>query len=277
MGLTSLKRTAAASALAVVAALGGVIGQAEAFNFGEGDLVLAIYGNKTPGEGMEALINLSDLTPTSRTDGGSGPVGNMHALTNPAHTFTFDLSAYLNAAGVIDTNPATPAFPVRYTVFGFLGGLESGGYEVKGGSAAGNLVGTFQPVGNTLTAAISWAGNVTDVNAPNLIGGQNGAVVGFGNANSHTSRMGTAERLAGGFGTVMAANLEQLLNIIVVDSELEGPALAEGQAMLFANGIFQITGGTLAAVPVPAAVVLFGTGVIGLVGIARRNLFGQTA
>jgi hypothetical protein len=75
----------------------------------------------------------------------------------------------------------------------------------------------------------------------------------------------------------MAANLEQLLNIIVVDSELEGPALAEGQAMLFANGIFQITGGTLAAVPVPAAVVLFGTGVIGLVGIARRNLFGQTA
>jgi hypothetical protein len=47
--------------------------------------------------------------------------------------------------------------------------------------------------------------------------------------------------------------------------------------MLFANGTFQITGGTLAPIPVPAAVVLFGSGLIGLVGLARRNLLGQTA
>ena len=58
---------------------------------------------------------------------------------------------------------------------------------------------------------------------------------------------------------------------------MDDPLIGMGQAKLFANGTFQITGGTLAAVPVPAAMVLFGSGLIGLVGIARRNLFGQTA
>lgn len=267
MRLTVFKRGAAATILAVATAV-GVIGQAEAFNFSQGDLVLAIYGNKTPGEGAEALINLSDLS------GGL----DMHALTTGPTVHTFDVSAYLNATGVIDTNPASPAYPVRYTVFGFLPDLNTGGYQVKGGSST-DLVGTIQASnGNTLTALINWAGNVTDANAPNLIGGQNGAVVSFTNSNSHTTRMGAAERLANGFTTVMAANLDQLLRIIQVDSELvDLPAVSEGQAMLFANGVFQITGGQLAAVPVPGAVVLFGTGVIGLVGIARRNLFGQTA
>jgi hypothetical protein len=204
----------------------------------------------------------------------------MHALTTGPTVHTFDLSAYLNAAGVIDTNldPLQPAYPVRYTVMGFLEDLNFGGYQLKGGSST-NLTGTVQASnGFFLTAINGWATTVSNSPLTDLIPGQNGAIVGFENPNSHTSRMGLPEKLNGGFTAAMAANLDQLLHIIQVNSELNDlPAVSEGQAMLFANGTFQITGGQLAAIPVPAAVVLFGTGVIGLVGIARRNLFGQTA
>ena len=53
MKLNIVKRTVLATALAVATAVTGVAGQAQAFTFGEGDLVLAIYGNNT-----EALLNL---------------------------------------------------------------------------------------------------------------------------------------------------------------------------------------------------------------------------
>jgi hypothetical protein len=262
-----MRKAALALAGAAVMATGLFSQPALAFNFSEGDLVLAIYGNRTAGEGKEALINLTDLS------GGL----NMHDLTTGPTVHAFDVSAYLNAAGVKDLNPASPDYPVRYTVFGYMTNPEIG-FDVKGGSAT-NLAGTVQSAnGNTLSALNLWAGNVTDANAPNLISGQNGAVLAWDNANSHTTRMGLAEKLAGGFNTVMGANLDQLLRIIVVNSEfIDDPAQAEGQAMLFANGTFQITGGTLAPIPVPAAVVLFGSGLIGLVGLARRNLLGQTA
>jgi hypothetical protein len=124
----------------------------------------------------------------------------------------------------------------------------------------------------------SWSGNVNDTTAPNLVTGQNGAVVDFTSTISHSTRTGAAERLFNGFDTVMAANLDQLLYIVKGDTELiDDPLMGMGQAMLFADGTFQITGGQLAAIPVPAAVVLFGTGLIGLVGMARRNLLSRMA
>ena len=56
MRLNKVKRTVMATALAVATAVAGVAGQAQAFSFGENDLVLAIYGNNT-----EALYNLGEL------------------------------------------------------------------------------------------------------------------------------------------------------------------------------------------------------------------------
>ena len=251
----------------------GALGQpAQAFNFQQGDLFLAIYGNRTSGEGTEALINLTDFTGTN-----TGP--NMNALvSNPGATFTFDLSAYLNAAGVIDTNPASPDYPVRYTVVGIQADPNTGGSSIYAGSSF-DLVGTVQgAIGNAQTGLSNYINAVNDTNSPNLITGQNGAILPFNNANAFSQRTGLAEAIFGSFDKRMAANLDGLLTIIKGDTELiDDPLLARGQAMLSANGQFQITGGQLAPIPVPAAVVLFGSGLIGLVGIARRNLFRQAA
>ncbi len=264
--MNRMKKTVLALAGAAIMVTGVMSQSAQAFTLTEGDLVLVIYGNRTAGEGAEALINLSSLTGKT-----------MDQLTTGTTTTNVDVSAYLNAAGVKDLNPTAPDYPVRYSVLGYQADAGTGGYAVKAGSSTNLNGGNGGSVGNTANVMDLWANLVTDANAPNLISGQNGAVVGFSNANSYTSRFGTAERMAAGFLTNMAANLDQLLYIVKGDSETGDPLMGMGQAMLSANGMFQITGGQLAAVPVPAAVVLFGSGLIGLVGMARRNLFRQAA
>ena len=127
-----------------------------------------------------------------------------------------------------------------------------------------------------VSALDTFRGNVSDVNTPNVDGTTNVAIVNRLGTFSHTGQMGIADSLADGFNLAMASNLDQILNVVNGDPFASGsPVTAMGQALLSGNGLFKITGGPLAAVPVPAALVLFGTGIIGLVGIARRKLFGQ--
>lgn len=271
--MNRVKKAVLALAGAAVMVTGVMSQSAQAANFQQGDLILAIYGNRTAGEGTEAIINLTDLLGAN-----SGPSMNVLS-SNPGTTYTFNLSAYLNATGIIDLNPADPAYPVRYTVLAYQDDISTGGASSLGGTSLSNQVGTVHgAIGNFLTGMINWSGALTDASAPNLITGQNGAVLAFNNANSPSMRTGAAERLFNAFNVVMAANLDQLLYLVQGDSELvDNPLLGKGQARLFADGTFQISGGQLAAVPVPAAVVLFGSGLIGLVGMARRNLFRQAA
>ena len=72
-----------------------------------------------------------------------------------------------------------------------------------------------------------------------------------------------------GFNT--HGSLGQLLNIFAVNVDGVNPETYTkvASALLSATGQLIITP---AAVPLPAAVVLFGTGLVALVGIARRKI-----
>jgi glucose uptake protein GlcU len=51
MKVRSVKQMIVVAALTALTAIAGMVGQAHAFSFGQNDLVLAILGNRTPGEG----------------------------------------------------------------------------------------------------------------------------------------------------------------------------------------------------------------------------------
>src|SRR4029077_12884156 len=116
MRLSTVKRTIMASALAVATAVAGNAGLAQAFLFGEGDLVLAIYGNNT-----EALYDLGKAS-TILTPGGAG-IANL------------DVSAGL-AAAQVGTNP------VKYTLFGWDLSLPNGQITAATAFAPSAITGT---------------------------------------------------------------------------------------------------------------------------------------
>ena len=64
------------------------------------------------------------------------------------------------------------------------------------------------------------------------------------------------------------------LNVPLPDLGLPDDYHLHPQGLNLGGGSYQITmwGSTPAAVPIPAAVYLFGSGLIGLVGLARRKM-----
>ena len=88
---------------------------------------------------------------------------------------------------------------------------------------------------------------------------------------SFTNILGTAGVLNGQVGFNTHGSLGQLLNIFAVNVDGVNPETYTkvASALLSATGQLIITP---AAVPLPAAVVLFGTGLVALVGIARRKI-----
>jgi hypothetical protein len=93
--------------------------------------------------------------------------------------------------------------------------------------------------------------------------------------NLNTSGSGQFE---GAWPLAMQGNLDSVLNIM--RGNVETSAFTQvGRVLLTANGLLTIgnPGPNVAPVPLPAGVVLFGSGLIGLVGIARRKFARMAA
>lgn len=237
MGLTAFKRTTMATALAIAGVVSG--GQAQAIEFGNGDLVLALYGNNT-----ELLMNL----------------GQQSSLLGSTPT-TINISAS-NLTAVSGTNP------INWSLYGWNQDVNLNPTTFVGGTVKAlsaftpTEIAAASPVNGWNAAAIQGA----------LLSGDGLLVqqISASDLNSFTKTFGPSS-LASAFAVSTAGSLGGLLNIISGNVATGGLSQI-GTAMLSLDGSTLTIGANLAAVPVPAAMVLFGTGLIGLVGIARRSM-----
>jgi len=246
MRLTTVKRTVMATALAVATAVAGVAGQAQAFSFGQNDLVLAIYGNNT-----EALMNL----------------GNYNTLLAPSASTGFDFSTQLTAASVGNPTPPAPS-AVRYTIFGWDLSLPNG--QIHAGT-------TFTPAQLTGTKDFNTQFN-------DSIGYSNLSFTGDTIAKSDPLQRSFFQNLNtsgsgqfnGSWPLAMQGEVDQVLNIMRGNVETN-TFTQVGRVLLTAGGQLTIGNPGPAAVPLPAGVVLFGTGLAALAGIARRSFNRKAA
>lgn len=232
---TKLKRTVLAVIMAAATAVAGAAGEARAFSFDNGDLVLAIYGNNT-----EALINL-------------GQTSTLFAGTNPIN---FDVSAAL-ALAQVGTNA------VSYTLFQH----DFTNFLIH--AATGANPSTINP--NLLGPNVQFAASI----GMSSLGGFTGDTIAKADSKSFSSNLNQdgAGNFGGTWPTAMQGSLGQLVSILSADVNTN--ALSQvSTALLAGNGMLTLN---VAAVPLPAAVVLFGSGLVGLIGIARRSRFPQTA
>lgn len=244
MKVRGSKRIMMAAALAVATAVSGMAGQAQAFTFVNQDLVLAIYGNNT-----EALVNLGNMN-TVLAPGGAG-------ITN------LNVSAELAAASV-GTNP------VYYTVFAH--DFTSGGNGTLIASTAANLatIRTDQiGLGFQMNQSIGMS-FLPVFDSTNLV--PKADQQSFA---SNINQSGDGS-MAGSWPVAMQGSAGQVLNVLfgTVDTNTFTQV---GRVLLTAGGLLTMGNPGPSAVPLPAGVVLFGTGLAALVGIARRSLSGQAA
>jgi hypothetical protein len=247
MRLSIVKKTVMATALAVAsaAAVAGAPSNALALGFNFGDVGFFVYGgNDQRYENFgpnSALPTLEGTSLTTRDISGSLSSLNVGATTGLRYsimgTSTDGLSYYVSStASTITPSQANNSFA---------------------SDAAGNFLGWA-----ALHAAQTGGASNAYANNPSIT---STAV-----AHSFTSVLGTDGSVQGQLGFTTHGTLGQLLNIFRVNIDGEAASYVRvASAILGTNGQLTITP---TAVPIPAAVYLFGTGLVALVGIARRSM-----
>ena len=231
---TIIKRFAVAAVAA--ASLVGPVTAAHALQFNTGDAVLVLYGNNT--EYVQNLGSFSTLV-------SSG--------------IDLDLSSIMSSVGGGNT--------IKYTIVGNTGSTIFFGNSVPVGSWTTQNKNQIVP-GTYTTSLTGWSGQLAaNSDARSLIPKADGL-----SFSSFLNPAGT-DTLAGSIPGARrgSADIDSILYLLERQNPGAATTLAQvGTAFLSsANGRFVIS-----AVPVPAAVVLFATGMIGLVGVARRRVLG---
>lgn len=229
-----------AAALSVLS-VAGVPTDARALTFGNEDLVFALYGNN-----QEFIQNL----------------GSTGTLLAPGASTNFSIDApTLSAVG--GTNA------VKWALVSFS-------YDINGDPTVLHAS-SQKALGSWTAAELSTVAVVPSWNAAAVWSGQSGAVPGSTqllpktDPNSFTSVFGTSGSLAGGFPVSTEGFYGSLLHILSGNYNTNLLS-AMGQGVLSQDGTLLTISNVQSPVPVPAAVVLFGTGLVGLVGVARRSL-----
>lgn len=241
----------AVGAAMTVAALAGPVTSAKAMTFNTGDAVLIVYGNAT-----EYNVNLSQATGESMAQMLSTGVD-------------FDVSSILSNSAV---NGGASGFPLKYALVSYTGTDTTDTFTFGDNTQRSSWTSTNlnAVVGNTIATGLSAYQTAVAGTGTQTLFAQSDAA-------SFSTNMDPAGSgsLGGGVPSTRPAYalLDRTLYLLQREVNGVGSSLTQvGTAFLSSTtGHFVIA----SPVPVPAAVILFGTGIIGLAGLARRRAMGQ--
>jgi hypothetical protein len=225
-----------AFAAVAAAALAGPVTAAHALQFSQGDAVLAVYGNAT-----EYVANLGSFSSLVSTGAD------------------IDLSSILGTVGAGGN-------PIKYTLAGYSGtGIFFGDQSP---ASAFSSIQKNQVLPNVLISGLqNWSG-------PLAVAGDARSLFPVNDPLSFSTNLNAsgADTLGGSVPSthVGMATIDTVLNLLQRTGDASTLSTV-GTALLSSSTGHLV----VSAVPVPAAVVLFATGVIGLVGLARRRMLGQ--
>ncbi len=226
------------------------------------DLVLVVENNTTKATyALDTGITIDSVLPTGSLVSGA-VLNTSLAASNPASAdgWTLEAGQYAGAGLAATTNNTTTAGAAKAI---FTSNIGSGNNSVLAAKGIANLVnyenglnsdvaqtngGLYPLTTSTETTAAAYTNSQASLSAPskyNMLGAPD------------LGSVGTSYQLFGFTGN--NSKLSNLQSYIL------------GSATLGTDGTLTITGNSTAPVPLPAAVWLFGSGLMGLVGVSRRR------
>lgn len=201
-------------------------------------------------------------------------------LTNPSQSLSFNLASDSNYASFL-----SPQSPLVFNVAGFdsvlnalsdvpdFGALVTTNEDVNANSTFNNVwdVSTVVATGTRISVHIGGL-NALESN-PNANGAGNGSGVSTpGDGDAYYGTNTWLNNMGGGLPFIDSAGVDTALNFWHLGTTDGSDAIATmlaGSWTLSSTGM--LTYAATSQVPVPAAVWLFGSGLVGLIGVARRK------